>query len=88
MNANWRAYPEHIGHKDWPGCVRCHDDKHQSADGKRVIGFKDCRQCHVIVAQGVGEELSRLSPGGQEFKHPGEEWDPSFACHDCHTGGP
>ncbi|MHB9010202.1 MAG: cytochrome c3 family protein, partial [Limisphaerales bacterium] len=27
MKANWRAYPEHIGHKDWPGCVRCHDDQ-------------------------------------------------------------
>ena len=88
MNANWRAYPEHIGHKDWPGCVRCHDDKHTSADGQKVIGFKDCQQCHAIVAQGSGAELSQFSPAGQEFKHPGEEWDPSFACHDCHTGGP
>lgn len=88
MKANWRAYPEHIGHKDWPGCVRCHDDKHASTDGSRVIGFKDCSQCHVLLAQGSGEELTRLNPGGLEFKHPGEDWDPEFACHDCHTGGP
>ncbi len=88
MKANWRAYPEHIGHKDWPGCVRCHDDKHVSTDGQRVIGFKDCRQCHTILAQGASEELAQLNPGGLEFKHPGEEWDPDFACHDCHTGGP
>lgn len=88
MKAHWRAYPEHIGHKDWPGCVRCHDDKHQSTDGQRVIGFQDCNQCHVLLAQGLEEELTQLTAGGQTFKHPVEDWDPEFACHDCHTGGP
>ncbi len=88
MKANWREYPEHIGHKDWPGCVRCHDDNHPSTDGKRNIGFKNCHTCHEILAQGAGEELRRLTPGGQEFRHPVEDWDPAFACHDCHTGGP
>lgn len=88
MHANWRAYPEHIGHKDWPGCVRCHDDNHKTADGKQVISFQNCRQCHLILAQGSGEQLQQLNGAGLEFKHPGDDWDPSFACTDCHTGGP
>ena len=35
MNASWRSYPENIGHKNWPGCTRCHDDEHKTTDGKR-----------------------------------------------------
>ena len=88
MKANWRAYPEHIGHKDWPGCVRCHDDQHKSADGKRVIAFKHCSSCHTLLAQGNAQELAQITAAGQEFKHPGEAWDPEFKCVDCHTGGP
>jgi hypothetical protein len=88
MKANWRDYPEHIGHKDWPGCVRCHDDNHPSADGRRNIGFKDCHTCHEILSQGSGPDLMNLTPGGQEFNHPLERYDPEFKCHDCHTGGP
>lgn len=88
MKANWLAYPEHIGHKDWPGCVRCHDDNHPSTDGQKNIGFKDCHTCHEILAQGAGPDLMNLTPGGQEFNHPGEPYDPEFKCHDCHTGGP
>lgn len=88
MKANWRAYPEHIGHKDWPGCVRCHDDQHQSADGKRVIGFKDCNACHILLSQGTEAELDQLESAGHPFKHPGDDYDPDFKCVDCHTGGP
>jgi hypothetical protein len=88
MKANWRAYPEHIGHKDWPGCVRCHDDNHKSDDGQRVISFQNCNACHLILAQGSAADLEEPSLSGQEFRHPGEEYDPAFKCHDCHTGGP
>ncbi|MBC8096964.1 MAG: NapC/NirT family cytochrome c [Akkermansiaceae bacterium] len=86
MKADWRAYPENIGHKDWPGCFRCHDGKHASTDGKKKIPASDCVSCHTILAQGVGEELNLISPNGQKFKHPGDEVD--GACNDCHTGGP
>jgi hypothetical protein len=24
--ADWRVYPNNIGHKDWLGCFRCHDE--------------------------------------------------------------
>ena len=55
MKANWRVYPDNIGHKDWPGCFRCHDGKHSSADGKSMIKANDCNACHLILAQGSGQ---------------------------------
>jgi nitrate/TMAO reductase-like tetraheme cytochrome c subunit len=85
MNASWAKYPNNIGHKDWPGCFRCHDGKHMTADGKKTIKANDCNACHTILTQGSGEELNLLAPKGQKFKHPGDEVD--GACNDCHTGG-
>jgi hypothetical protein len=85
MKASWQAYPNNIGHKDWPGCFRCHDGLHKSADGKRSIKSNDCNACHTILAQGSGAELDLLTPKGQKFKHPGDEVD--GACNDCHSGG-
>lgn len=86
MKADWRAYPENIGHKDWPGCFRCHDGNHVSTDKRKKIPASDCTSCHSIIAQGNGAELNLISPNGQKFKHPGDEVDGS--CNDCHTGGP
>ncbi|MBI3849837.1 MAG: NapC/NirT family cytochrome c [Verrucomicrobia bacterium] len=85
MKASWDKYPDNIGHMIWPGCFRCHDGKHIAADGKRSIKASDCNTCHTILAQGSGAELNLLTPGGQKFKHPGDEVD--GACNDCHTGG-
>ena len=85
MKASWKAYPDNIGHKDWPGCFRCHDGNHKTADGRRTINANDCNTCHTILAQGSGKDLELLTPNGQKFKHPGDEVD--GACNDCHTGG-
>ena len=46
MNVGWGTYPNHIGHIDTPGCFRCHDESHTSADG-RVIS-QDCEMCHAM----------------------------------------
>jgi nitrate/TMAO reductase-like tetraheme cytochrome c subunit len=85
MKASWKVYPDNIGHKDWPGCFRCHDGLHKTPDGKRAIKANDCNACHTILAQGQGAELEQMTPGGQKFKHPGDEVD--GLCTDCHSGG-
>ncbi len=87
MKASWRDYPSNIGHKDWPGCTRCHDDKHVSGDKRKKIQFSDCHQCHLILAQGSGADLEKLSAEGIPFKHPAGDIE-GMACSDCHTGGP
>lgn len=85
MKANWKVYPNHIGHKDWPGCFRCHDGKHKTEDGKKVVKANECNSCHIILAQGSGKELEQLNAHGHEFKHPGGDYD--ISCVDCHSGG-
>lgn len=86
MRASWKQYPDNIGHKDWPGCFRCHDDEHVTADGKNTIKANDCNSCHTILAQGTDTELQELTPAGQKFKHPGGD-EVQGSCNDCHTGG-
>jgi len=38
-----RSYPDHISHKEWDGCFRCHDGKHKTTDGKTSIAAKTAR---------------------------------------------
>jgi nitrate/TMAO reductase-like tetraheme cytochrome c subunit len=83
--ADWRVYPNNIGHKDWAGCFRCHDSKHQTATGQAVPS-SDCTSCHTILAQGKGAELEKINARGFEFKHPDGEPDAELSCADCHDG--
>jgi hypothetical protein len=48
MKVGWGTYANNLGHQDFPGCFRCHDGNHQSADG-RVIS-QDCDSCHNVLA--------------------------------------
>ena len=84
--ADWRVYPNNIGHKDWLGCFRCHDEKHKTAAGQSVKA-NDCKSCHIILTQGKSGDLQALSAQGQDFKHPGGDLDPDLTCSDCHNGG-
>ena len=84
--ADWRVYPNNIGHKDWPGCFRCHDNLHTNEQGK-TVSSSDCNSCHTILAQGKAAQLNLLSAAGLEFAHPDGELDPDLTCSDCHNGG-
>jgi hypothetical protein len=46
MNVQFGTYPNNIGHVDFPGCFRCHDDDHATRDGKKIS--QDCETCHSI----------------------------------------
>jgi Cytochrome c7 and related cytochrome c len=46
MKVTFGSYPSNIGHIDFPGCFRCHDDEHKTKEGK-AIG-QDCETCHAI----------------------------------------
>ena len=84
MRADWRAYPNNIGHKEWAGCFRCHDGNHKSADA-RSIKASDCNSCHTILAQGQGEQLQQLNAKGHAFFHI-DAVNEEFSCNNCHTG--
>ena len=89
MRASWKAYPNNIGHMNFPGCFRCHNDEMVSADEEHVIS-KDCNICHTIAAQGNPDNLAAATFNSHlDFKHPGdmdeEDWQDSY-CSDCHDG--
>ena len=55
LKVTWGTYKNNLGHTDFPGCFRCHDEAHSTADGKSIT--QDCGACHEIVA------ASEASPG-------------------------
>jgi hypothetical protein len=84
MKADWRAYPNNVGHKEWAGCFRCHDGSHKSPEGV-AISANDCNACHTILAQGGPDQLKELSADGHAFFHI-DAVNEDFDCHSCHTG--
>jgi nitrate/TMAO reductase-like tetraheme cytochrome c subunit len=88
MKANWSVYPDNIGHRDSPGCFRCHNDELESADGQTI--FTTCNKCHLILAQGESiEQVNVDLETGLPFIHPEdyETIEEYTECTDCHTGG-
>ena len=64
MKVTWNTYPNHIGHKQSPGCFRCHDNKHKTDDGDKV--GKKCSTCHNIVAEEESDSKVLQELGLQE----------------------
>jgi nitrate/TMAO reductase-like tetraheme cytochrome c subunit len=87
MRTRWSAYPNNIGHLEFIGCFRCHDNKHMSPDGKAIS--RKCDLCHIINSQGTPNDMQVAELNHSlEFKHPeaiGGVWKEMF-CSDCHTG--
>jgi hypothetical protein len=48
LKVGWGTYPNNLGHVDSPGCFRCHDEGHATADKKTIP--QDCETCHHSLA--------------------------------------
>ncbi|MCP5062976.1 MAG: cytochrome C [Ignavibacteriae bacterium] len=87
MKVRWDVYSDNIGHLEFNGCFRCHDDNHVSESGKTIS--KDCNLCHTIIGQGSPEnfEVTTLDKT-LEFLHPEDldedEWKDEL-CIECHA---
>ena len=86
MKVNWQVYPDNIGHKEFPGCFRCHDGKHVNEQG--IPLNSSCSICHdFLQATTAGLQRVAATPA---FAHP---WKlggkhARIQCDTCHTGGP
>ena len=69
LNITWGTYPNNLGHTEFPGCFRCHDGSHSTADGQTIT--QDCNSCHeplamdeatpeILKTLGIEERFSRL----------------------------
>ena len=89
MKSSWAKYPDNIGHRDFKGCFRCHNDRLQSDNGDTI--FTTCNKCHLIIAQGQDiDEVKVDLTKGLDFQHPGDEGDTIedyTDCTECHSGG-
>ena len=85
MQASWDAYPDHIGHIEFNGCFRCHNNQHVSESGKVIS--QDCNLCHTILQQGPPDnpQVAQFNQS-LEFEHPvklKKGWKEGL-CTDCH----
>lgn len=69
LKVSWGTYPNNLGHTDYPGCFRCHDGSHATADGVAIT--QDCNTCHeplaveeaspeILKTLGIEERISRI----------------------------
>lgn len=86
MKVKWHVYPNHIGHLEFNGCFRCHNDRHTTSRGRMIS--MDCNLCHTIVAQGTPDNM--MVVGGihesLDFFHPNDPrqgWKGKL-CSECH----
>jgi hypothetical protein len=87
MKVNWKAYPNNIGHLEFNGCFRCHNDKHATSAGQLIP--QDCNLCHSIIAQGTADSMQVITgiDKSLEFYHqndPDQNWKGAL-CSDCHS---
>ncbi len=87
MKVDWTTYPDNIGHRNWPGCFRCHDGRHATSDAN--ILTRSCTACHTMPQRGPLETLGALPPVSEEAWHPfplkGKH--ATMMCNRCHSPG-
>lgn len=89
---DWSTHPDNIGHKNWPGCFRCHDGKHFTEDRKAAIRL-ECNVCHSIPAiatAGQSAPAISLEQVNEPATHKTTTWliehrtKFDATCQDCH----
>jgi len=92
QNSDWASHPNNIGHKNTPGCFRCHDGQHFNQQQQAVR--LECNLCHAIpVVSDQGDYLTtiEITKGPEPQSHLNSSWislhhlvyDPS--CGNCHS---
>jgi mono/diheme cytochrome c family protein len=97
QKSDWTAHPNNVGHKDFPGCFRCHDGKHLN-DKQEAIRL-ECNLCHSIpVVVGPDKFVAdiEISRGPEPESHLNSNWlglhrfafdQTCSACHDTANAG-
>jgi nitrate/TMAO reductase-like tetraheme cytochrome c subunit len=95
---DWTIHPNNLGHKDWPGCFRCHDGKHLTQDRKQAIRL-ECNICHTlpqVSTPGGPAAILSLARSDEPETHKTTTWLAQHrtnfntscqACHDTNNAG-
>jgi nitrate/TMAO reductase-like tetraheme cytochrome c subunit len=81
LQEGWQTYANNVGHKEFPGCFRCHDGKHiaQSMDvpAERLSIRLQCNVCHSIpetVIAGQQPRFTAIVPQTPPAYHTRSDW--------------
>jgi hypothetical protein len=94
QKADWTSHASNIGHKDSPGCFRCHDGKHLNTQQEAIR--LECNLCHSIpVVAGPDDFVAEveISRGPEPQSHLNSNWISLHhevfddSCQNCHTTG-
>ena len=89
---DWNSHADNLGHKDDPGCFRCHDGKHFSEAGEAVR--LECNVCHSIPVISSANALTtdiEVVTGPEPPSHTLTTWIALHgrykdnSCKACHT---
>lgn len=92
IGADWKTHANNIGHKDSPGCFRCHDGKHLSKDNQAIR--LECNICHSIpqvAPPGKPIPALEISTVAEPASHKSTTWLAQHryqfdaTCVKCHT---
>ena len=53
MKITWGTYINNLGHQNFPGCFRCHDEREAASPNGAKLGRtlpQDCNTCHELLA--------------------------------------
>jgi hypothetical protein len=94
-DVSWRSFPDQLGHKDSPGCFRCHNGRYSSTDGQLITA--QCTACHSIpmvtrrdrIHGQVLDLTDMRSPRSHQrpdfpFVHGGLAATDDAGCENCH----
>jgi len=91
---DWDTHPDNLGHKDFPGCFRCHDGKHLTGTEEAIR--LECNLCHAIPVVVDNQTLVtaiELVRGPEPSSHTHSSWITlhgqmvDSSCAACHTPG-
>jgi mono/diheme cytochrome c family protein len=92
QQADWNSHPNNVGHKDAPGCFRCHDGKHLNPEQESIR--LECNICHSIpVVAGPSDFVVNIeiSRGPEPASHLSPNWIGlhrevfDSTCANCHS---
>lgn len=94
QNLDWNSHANNLGHKDDPGCFRCHDGKHISNTGEAIR--LECNLCHSVPVVSDNTKLVtsiELVRGPEPPSHTHTSWIAlhgkaiDSSCAACHQPG-
>lgn len=89
---DWQTHPNNIGHRESPGCFRCHDGQHLN-EAQEAIRL-ECNLCHSIpqvISPNAIEPAIPLATGIEPESHLDSTWISRHhvafdaTCANCHT---